>query len=232
MKRLNDPSIDIDGFRIDRFDAIDDPAYRAKVEEVYGRFEPGKNAINQLCRGTAWGAYLDNQFVWSDRTTYSLPAHLQPEEGNSIREFSKIPKSFLTHPVTETALRHSFAVWNHAVQSDQQLYQVQLSAIRYQPTVAKPALPSPIEPHQDLVDGTIIVLNKRGPMAGGVSRLYALDGTPLFELDLAVGEGLSIRDAALKHQVTIMTLDTDAGWRPGDSAVRDVLLVRFQAVGR
>lgn len=232
MKRLNDPSIDIDGFRIDGFDAIDDPAYRAKVEEVYGRFEPGKNAINQLCRGTAWGAYLDNRFVWSDRTTYSLPAHLQPEEGNRVREFSKIPKSFLTDSVTEAALRRSFTVWKHTAQSDQQLYQVQLSAIRYQPTVAMPALPSPIEPHQDLVDGTIIVLNKRGPMAGGVSRLYALDGTPLFELDLAVGEGLSIRDSALKHQVTIMTLDTDAGWRPGDSAVRDVLLVRFQAVGR
>lgn len=35
MKRLNAPSIDIDGFRIDRFDAIDDLEYRAKVEEVY-----------------------------------------------------------------------------------------------------------------------------------------------------------------------------------------------------
>ena len=232
MKRLNAPSIDIDGFCVDKFDAIDNPAYRAKVEEVYSRFEPGKNAINQLCRGTAWGAYLDDQFVWSNRTTYSLPAQLQPEEGNRIREFSKIPRSFLTDPITEAALRRSFAVWNHPMKSDQQLYQVQLSAIRYEPTVAKPALPSPIEPHQDLVDGTIIVLNKRGTMTGGVSRLYALDGTPLYELDLAVGEGLSIRDAALKHQVTIMTLEINEGWRPGDTAVRDVLLVRFDAVGR
>lgn len=232
MKRLNNASIEIDGFRIDTFDAIKDAAYREIVEEVYGSFEPGKNAINKLCRGTAWGAYLADQFLWSDRTTYSLPKELQPEEGDRIREFSPIPKSFLLDPRTEAALRKAFDVWNHAMKSDKQLYQVQMSAIRYQPDVSRPALPSPIEPHQDLVDGTIIVLNKRGPMVGGVSRLYQLDGTPLYEIDLAIGEGLTIRDAALKHQVTIMTLDTGAGWRPGDTAVRDVLLVRFQAVGR
>ncbi len=232
MKRLNNASIEIDGFRLDAFDVINDAAYRDLVEAVYGRFEPGKNAVNQLCRGTAWGAYLADQFLWSDRTTYSLPREVQPEEGDRIREFSEIPKSFLLDPRTEGALRKAFEVWNHEKKSNKQLYQVQLSAIRYEPSVSRPALPSPIEPHQDLVDGTIIVLNKRGPMVGGVSRLYGLDGTPLYEIDLAVGEGLSIRDKVLKHQVTIMTLDTSAGWRPSDTAVRDVLLVRYQAVGR
>lgn len=232
MKLLKKPTIQNDGFSVDEMQGINERNYQKVVEETYGSFKPGRNAKNQLCRGTSWGAYQSDQFIWSNRTSYSLPKELQPEEGDAVRIFSEVPKEFLTHEITEAALRKAFRVWKFREDSYQALYQVQISAIRYEATIHQPALPSPIVAHQDLVDGTIIVLNKRGDLVGGLSRLFMLDGTPYMETELAVGEALSVKDDEWLHQVTPMMFEPKGSWKVGDTGVRDVLLVRFQKVGR
>jgi hypothetical protein len=107
-----------------------------------------------------------------------------------------------------------------------------VGAFRYEPTAAMPALPSPIAPHQDLVDSAILVAGRTGPIAGGTSRIYDLSDNPLYEFDLRVGEALFVRDHMIKHQVTPLLLVPDRDWRPGDPAWRDVLIARFQPVGR
>jgi hypothetical protein len=116
--------------------------------------------------------------------------------------------------------------------STHRAYEVQLSFIRYEPTIVQPAFPPPVIPHQDMIDGTIIVLHKIGDMVGGVSRIYSLDDEPLLEFDLAAGEGLFVRDSAMKHQVTPLQWVPSPRWRPGDRAYRDIMIVRYQAVGR
>lgn len=66
-------------------------------------------------------------------------------------------------------------------------------------------------------------------MVGGKNRLYM---RPIAELELDTGDILFVRDAKLLHQVTPLLLESGPGWSPGHHAYRDVLLIRFQAVGR
>lgn len=232
MKRLSLPTIARDGFTITSFESLRNPEIQALAEATYNGLEPGKNANNKLRRGIRWGIYAQDHFTWLDRDTYKLERKFNEEEDGAVRIFSLIPTEFLREPAVEQALQEVFALWEFSEKSTHRAYEVQLSAIRYEPTLAQPALPSPINPHQDMVDGTIIVVNKRGDLVGGMSRLYGLDQEPLYELDLGLAEGLSVRDASLLHQVTVMGIAPGQNWRPGDKALRDVLLVRFQPVGR
>ena len=232
MKLLRRPTIDKDGFALNQFNALKEKNFSAKAAEIYDGLKTGENSNNKLRRGIAWGIFAQNEFTWLDRNTYQLSKELNPEENGALRRFVPLPHSFLRDPAIQETLRQAFDLWNFDEPSQERAYEVQLSAIRYEPTLAQPALPSPLQPHQDLIDGTIVVVNREGNLVGGISRLYGLDGEPLYELNLEVGEGLSVRDEKLLHQVTVMALEPGQDWRSGDRAFRDVLLIRFQKLGR
>ncbi len=232
VRQLRPATLDADGFELGSFTAVYSEDFRKVQEAEYANMRPGKNAKNQLTRKTAWGAYQSDQFLWSDRREYSLPAVLNPEENGAVRVFDRLSDEFLAHPVTESLLRAVFNVWRFEADSYTQLYQIQLSAIRYEPTLDTPALPSPIAPHQDLVDGAIVLLNKTSNLVGGKNRLYDLDKRPLVELELNTGDVLFVRDAQVLHQVTPLLLEPGPDWYQGQRSYRDVLLIRFQRVGR
>lgn len=221
-----------DGFQVARFDPLCADEFQSVQQAEYASCKPGKNAKNKLARKTRWGAYIRNTFSWQDRSTYSLPKELNPEEGGAIREFKQLNDAFLHHPVTEKLLRTVFHAWGFEKSSEEQLYQVQLSAIRYEPTIEAPAWPSPVAPHQDLVDGAIAVLHRTENIVGGLSRIYDLDKRPLVQMDLRIGDILFVRDAEVLHQVTPLMLEPGENWSAGKPAYRDVLLIRFQPVGR
>jgi len=229
---LKMPTLDEDGFSLAHYSEVLDKGYHEVQSDAYGQLRPGKNASNKLCRGIAWGVFARDRFVWLDRETYSLSADLNPEEAGRTREFVQISDRFLSHPTTEGILRKIFAVWEFQETCSTRAYEVQLSAIRYEPSLASPSMPSPIIPHQDLIDGAIVVLDRVGDLVGGVSRIYDLSDNPLYQMDLDVGDTLLVKDALVKHQVTPLMLEPSAVWGNGQRAHRDVLLVRFQPVGR
>lgn len=232
VRQVRAPSLKDDGFMLGHFSGVYDHSFCALQDKEYSNMRPGENAWNTLCRKTIWGAYLSDTFVWSDRREYSLSAEKNPEEGGAVRVFDTLSTEFLTHPTTEELLRAVFHAWSFEKDSYQQLYQVQMSAIRYEPTFDQPAMPSPVKPHQDEVDGAIVLLEKTDNIVGGKSRLYDLDQRPLVELDLAKGDILFVRDAEVLHQVTPLLLEPGSEWHLGQRVYRDVLLTRFQPVGR
>lgn len=232
MRLLRNATLEQDGFMLEHFDAFSSESFQSSHAAIYGALLPGENAANTLARGVRWGVFAHHQLTWLDRNTYSLPEKLNPDEKGRVRRFVLIPEPYLRRPEIELFLRQAFLIWNFPESPAERAYEVQLSAIRYQPTIATTALPSPLIPHQDLIDGAVLVLAKTENLLGGTSRLYTLDDEPLYEMDLSVGDALFIRDARLKHQVTPLQLSPGAQWRPGQSAYRDILIARFQPVGR
>lgn len=229
---LRVPSIAEDGFAAKSLEEVKSVDFQDIAKRTYDTFTAGENSANRLKRGIAWGTYVNGQFHWHDRDTYHLSAQSNPEEEGRVRTFVKSGQDFLQHPVLESVLRKVFSEWNFSATSFQRAYEIQLGQVRYEPSIAEPALPSPMIPHQDEIDGAIVVLRKEGDLVGGLSRLYDLNDTPLFELDMGVGDALFVKDHMLKHQVTPLMLEPSASWSIGDRAYRDVLLVRFQPIGR
>ena len=232
IRRLQPPTLDHDGFMLGHMACVLDPAFQEMQLAEYAQFRPGRNTVNQLARRTAWGAYIHDTFTWHDRETYSLDAAANPEENGATRIFDRAGADFLAHPVTEAILRAVFEAWRFQVGSSEQLYQVQLSLIRYEPTIRAPAMPSPVAPHQDRVDGAIVALHRTPNLVGGLSRIYDLEGEPLAQMEMKAGDILFVRAAEVLHQVTPLMLEPGIDWAPCQRAFRDVLLVRFQAVGR
>ena len=83
-----------------------------------------------------------------------------------------------------------------------------------------------------MVDGAIVLLHRTPNLVGGLSRIYGLNRRPLVEVDLKVGDVLFVEDRTVLHQVTPLMLEPGPEWALGTRAYRDVMLVRFQAVGR
>jgi hypothetical protein len=232
MKLLRKPTLNNDHFQVERFEAVNRPTFRLMQEAEYARYESSANAVNKLKRGLRWGILMNGAYSWNDRNKYRLDAHVNPEEMGNTRLFGLVCEEFLRTQEIENTLDGVFEKFGFVESSYERAYEVQLSAIRYEATLAETALPAPLIPHQDAIDGAILMLNKTNNILGGVSRLYSLDDEPLVEIDLAPGEVLFIRDAAIKHQVTPLMMSVDDNWRPGDKAFRDVLLIRFQPLGR
>lgn len=229
---LQAPRLDTHGFQLGRYPALQSAEYQRIQQEAYAKLKPGINAANKLARGTAWGVYVNGQINWQDRNSYRLSAELNPEEGGRTRIFTPIDRAFLEHPATVATFLDIYEQWGFPDSSFEVPYQVQLSAIRYEPTLAEPAMPSPVIPHQDAVDGVILLMHKTPNLVGGLSRIYGLDGTPQWQVDLDPGDALFVRDEKVLHQVTPILLEPGERWSPGQPDCRDVLLVRFQRVGR
>ncbi|MEI9942172.1 MAG: 2OG-Fe dioxygenase family protein [Pseudomonadota bacterium] len=232
IRLLYPPNLSDDKFAIKHFECISNETFQARHREVFGSLVPGKNAVNQLSRGIRWGTLTRDQFTWLDRSTYKLSAALNPEERGAERQFVLIPETYLRTPEVESVLRAAFGEWRFPESSYERAYEVQLSAIRYEPSLQRPALPSPLIPHQDQVDGAIVVMAKTEHVTGGTSRLYTLDEQPRYETDLEIGDALFVRDASWKHQVTPVLLTPGSTWHAAQRVFRDVLLIRFAPLGR
>lgn len=229
---LQPPRLETHGFQLARYPALLDTEYQKLQQATYASLKPGINAKNKLARGTAWGVLVNGQINWQDRNSYRLSAELNPEEGGRTRIFTPIDRSLLEHPASVAMFHEIYEQWGFPESSFEVPYQVQLSAIRYEATLAETAMPSPVIPHQDAVDGVIVLMHKTPNLAGGLSRIYGLDGTPQWQVELEAADALFVRDAAVLHQVTPIMLEPGDRWVPGEPAYRDVLLVRFQKVGR
>lgn len=232
MKLLRPPTLERDGCELRSFPNILTADFQAVQQAAYAKLQRGQNSTNELRRGIGWGVYINDRFIWTERHTYSLPVEFNPEEKGRTRTFVRLDSEFLENPDFEAALRDCFNAWEFEESSTDRAYEVQLSAIRYEPTLDRPAFPAPIIPHQDLIDGTVIVLQKVGCLTGGETRIYSLDNDPLFEFNLEASEGIFIRDAEVKHQVTTLQLAPNSSWRAGCRAYRDIIIVRFQPLGR
>lgn len=104
---------------------------------------------------------------------------------------------------------------------------VQIGAIFYRPEHGRTAVLPPAFPHQDRLDGAVIALNERGTV-GGVKRIFSIDEPPrpLYELELAPGQGFLFRDAQVKHYVSDVQLALGAS-----SGHRDIVIIRFTRMG-
>lgn len=231
-RRIEPLRLTSEGFTTRHYAAVNDPEYQAVQQAAFDKLEVGRNAKNELLRGTSWCGFVKGHFHWLDRQTYRLDAKYNSEEAGAVRHFVLADDEFLAHPTTESILKDAAARLLPGVDSAHALIQGQLSLIRMAPTLDKPALPSPIAPHQDEVDGAIVLMNRTGDVTGGVSRIYDLAGSPRYELTLNQGDALFVKDDAVLHQVSPVVLEPSSGWKPGDAAHRDVLLIRFQVVGR
>ncbi len=232
MRLLRTPTLNDDYFELVDYKELRNPEFVASQLAVYNDFAPGENASNKLSRGIRWGIYVNGEFIWLSRNEYHLDERFNPEERGKIRKFPLIPTGFLHRQEIVKLLNAVFARWGFIEDSYKRAYEVQLSAIRYEPSVAETALPSPMTPHQDQIDGAIVVLHKTKYLVGGVSRIYSLNENPLYEVDIKAGEALLVKDEKIKHQVTPILLNPSDTWRPGTPSFRDILIIRYQPVGR
>ncbi len=228
---LKNPTFQQDGVEVMDFNYLLNPLFQDIQLATYAEFTPARNATNDICRALRWGIYLNDQLQWSDNNQYQLSADLNPEEAGRARQMDLIPEALLRTPECERLIREMFKVFHPEGNSHKQAYVVQTSALRYQPTVAKTCYPSPDHPHRDGFNNGIVVLSRTPNLIGGQSRIYDLEGTPLFETQLQPGQGLLVEDTRYQHQVLPMLLDTSVAGA-GEPAFRDILIVRIDPAQR
>ena len=204
-------------------------AIKPLAQEVWKTLRPGKNANNQLLRGIRWGCLVNGKFEWTQRNTYHLPETLNQEEKGRVRKFMLIPDNFIGNPIIEDILMDKFKTWDFPEPTDWRAYEVQVSLIGYVATPLECALPSPVCAHQDLVDGSVIVLDIEGEMDGGVTRVFDLNDKLITEESLGVGQSIFIKDQSTRHLVT--PISVPLGSTTG-IVKRLLMIVRFQPVGR
>ena len=229
---LTPPCFEQDGVEVQSFVYLLDKRFQQIQNAIFSEFTPARNASNRNARGLRWGVLVNEQLQWTDKSTYQLSAALNPEEAGKVREMDLIPESFLRTLQIERLIRDVFELYFGDIGlSNKQSYLVQLSGIRYQPTVSTTAYPPPDYPHQDGSDNAIVVLRKSASILGGMSRIYTLDEDPLYEVNLDPGQALFVEDDRYKHQVLPMMLDT--GEMSGnESNCRDILIVRINPARR
>jgi hypothetical protein len=199
----------------------------AKAELAH--LEPSKNAANTLLRGIRWGLYVNEDFHWMERNTYSLSKDLNKEESGLLREFTLISDTFINHHVVRSVLEQKFVTWDFAEKSNWRAYEVQVSLIGYLATLTNTALPAPVYAHQDMVDGSVAVLYIDGKIQGGITRVFDLDDNMIVETSLEEGEALFMVDKDTKHLVTPITVGLGS---VSGVAKRLLMIVRFQPLGR
>lgn len=219
-------SLQDDGMAVYDFPYLRAEDFQDESLEVYRSFTPAQNASNRNPRGLRWGVYVRDEITWLDRSTYRLSAKLNPEEQGRVREMDLIPLSFLRRLELERLFREVFAKWDFEESSYERAYELQLSAIRYAPTHGRTATSPPPFPHRDEVDGGVIVINKRN-IVGGINRIFDNDERPRWEFDMEEGQGFLIRDAGHLHYVSDVQLPLGV-----EEGYRDILIVRFQPLGR
>jgi hypothetical protein len=220
------PSLSKQGFSTVDFPYLRSQEFQQEALRVYKEATPARNAENSLPRLLRWGVFVHDRFEWLDRATYSLPAELNPQEKGNLRLMDLFPEDFLRRPEMEKLFREVFEMFGFTQSSSARAFEVQLSGICFNPTHGGSAVPPPPYPHRDAVDGAVVVLNKKNVL-GGINRIFANDGSPLYEFELDEGQGFVIVDKAALHYVTDVQLPLGV-----DEGYRHIIIVRFQPLGR
>ena len=228
---MEQPTFSVEGVEVRTASYLASSAVSELTDKTYKRFTPARNAVNPLCRALRWGVIINGQIHWTEKNTYQLSAKLNEEEGGSVRTMDLVPDSFLNHPNISRAINEIFETYFPEGSSSFEPFGVQISAIRYEPTLTKTCYPSPDRPHQDGFDNAIIVLNRTQNLVGGVTRVFSLDDKLLYEANLEAGQIVFVRDADYKHQVLPMMVDTQVHG-PDAPCYRDILIVRITPVKR
>jgi hypothetical protein len=216
-----------DSVQLDSYPELAEIRKLAKTELAH--LKPSRNAANTLLRGIRWGIYVNEDFQWTDRNTYSLSVDLNHEESGVIREFTLISDKFINNPVVRSVLKQKFATWDFAEKSNWRAYEVQVSLIGYVATLTNTALPAPVYVHQDMIDGSVAVLLIDGKIEGGITRVFDLDENMIVEASLDEGEAIFMVDEDTKHIVTPISLALGS---VSGVAKRLLMIVRFQPLGR
>ena len=222
-------------FKEDGLELFDEPSileqnFQAVADQCFKDLAPAKNAVNKLKRGIRWGVYANGELNWLQRQTYSLPAHVNREEMGNVREFSLLPDRFVLHPVMTKVVEAAWHRHRFEESTFERAYEVQLSAIGYEVNAASSALPSPLEPHQDTVDGSVVVIDECNT-SPAYNRIYDVSGNALYEFTLAPSEGFLLNDSRYLHSVVPIVFKAEqrfgenVGWR-------NIIIVRFQPLGR
>jgi len=220
------PSLSKEGFSIVDFPRLRSPEFRDEALRVYESAKPARNSVNSLPRLLRWGVFARQEFTWLNRDVYSLSAARNPQEMGNVRQMDLFPEEFLRRPEMEDVFRQVFCAFEFPETSFDRAYEVQLSGIAFNPTHGSSAVAPPPYPHQDEVDGAVIVLNKKN-VVGGINRIFSNDARPLYEFQLDVGQGFLVVDAAVHHYVSDVQLPIGV-----DQGYRHIIIVRFQPMGR
>lgn len=214
-----------DGVEVVNITGVNSPEFQQSVLDTYLCFTPARNATSTICRGLRWGTLANGRVYWSDENVYQLDAKLNPIEGGKARVMDLIPTSFLKSAPVKEMLDVTFKTFHPNANSHKQHYVVQVSALCYETDLKKACYPTPDMPHQDGFNNAIFVLYKSKGLLGGQSRIYAMDGTPLFETELSVGNGIFVRDSQYLHAVVPMTTCSDNS--DSEHVMRCILIIRI-----
>ncbi len=206
------------------------PEFQQLVNNTYSQYSPARYSSNKIKRGVRWGILANDEISWSNKNTYQVSEELNPEEAGRVREIDQIPDTFLGSRVVRDLIDRTFHLYHPGASSNWQPYVVQLSALRYEPTLTDTCYPSPDAPHQDGFNNAIWVLQKTPGLTGGQSRIFSLDKKPLFETNLEAGDGLMIEDAKYFHQVLPMLVNSHTA--KSDLVCRDILIIRIDPATR
>jgi len=225
------PSFDVEGVEIKTLHFLQSDDVKNLTNEIYSKFKPARNATNQICRSIRWGGFANNELHWNRNNSYRLSSVLNPDEKGNTRYMDLIPDEFLEHPAIQQLINVAYGVYHPGMCTEMDSYIVQLSALRYEPSVTQTCYPSPDRPHQDGFNNGIAVLNRTDNLIGGHTRIFDLDDQLIYETNLDSGQAVFVKDDAWKHQVLPMMVNTEIAG-PDAPCHRDILIVRIDKAKR
>jgi hypothetical protein len=152
-----------------------------------------------------------------------------PLNGDVERWFEPVDPATLASPVIISILALCGPSFGRVgKRPEEQAWHVEIHQFRIETSLAEPGRPTPEGMHRDGVDWVFVMLVDRQNVREGVTRIGAIDGTPLGEFILtAPGDSVLLDDHRIVHGVTpIRAVDPD---RP---AWRDALVVTWTAEDR
>jgi hypothetical protein len=157
--------------------------------------------------------------------------HYQSRDYNALngdieRWFEPVDTATLDSPVLSAIRAFCCPLFARAGRRpEKQAWHVEIHQFRIETSVAETGQPTPEGMHRDGVDWVFVMLVDRQNVREGVTRMGAVDGTPLGEFALAEpGDAVLLNDHKIVHGVTpIRAVDPD---RP---AWRDALVVTWTA---
>lgn len=228
---MKTPTFNDDGVEIKTLPFLQTEDVRQLTDDVYSDFTPARNAKNQLSRGVRWGVMVNGEVHWTKQNSYQLSAKLNEEEGGNVRIMDLVPDRFLKHDAIRCLINEAFQTYYPNECTELQAFGIQVSAIRYEPSVTKTCYPSPDRPHQDGFDNGIFVLNRTDNLIGGQTRVFTLEDQLMYEANLEAGQAVFVRDDSWKHQVLPMMVDTQVAGSE-TRCYRDILIVRITRIKR
>jgi hypothetical protein len=178
-----------------------------------GRYRRRRHAVFALEAGRF--TRMAHQPHWQSRD-------YNPLNGDVQRWFDPVEAATVDLPATQALLAFCADSFDPEARGD---WHVELHQFRIEAKPGQQGRPTPEGMHRDGVDHVLVTLIERRNVREGVTRIGAVDGTPLGEFTLTgPGDTMLIDDRRILHGVTeIHAVD------PALPAWRDALVVTFAA---